>query len=296
MSDDDKLYDKDGNAYQKNWAGQPEQQWDTWRQQPARDNAELENQPSEYAPDGTPLYRQRESSSSSSSSGSSAGGEIILVLLLLVIVLGLVLGPLLFGGWLLYKGWKSQSDNLKWLWVASCFVWAVILGAMFNNLLCFLPYLAVGAGGVYLVQSGKSPQEALSSLFQDIVEWLKGVLNAVKAKLRTAKAKILVAATFMKEEFFRVRYRALIQSKMDDSQYRCEACGFSFQETYSSLGKNYIVAHFVESSFGLSNATLENVALLCANCHAMVHIQNPPLSLEGLRQLIKEHQTQAKSI
>ena len=68
MSDDnDTLRDRDGYVYERNWAGQYEKKWDVRRQDYARDKVELEYQPSEHAPDGTPLYRGREITPSSPS-------------------------------------------------------------------------------------------------------------------------------------------------------------------------------------------------------------------------------------
>ncbi|MEA4908424.1 MAG: hypothetical protein VB089_12430 [Anaerolineaceae bacterium] len=88
-NDNDILRDKDGYIYEKNWAGQYERKWDSWRQDYARDRAELEYQPSEHSWDGTGLYRQRETPSSSSSSTSD--GEMALALIAFVVFLAISL-------------------------------------------------------------------------------------------------------------------------------------------------------------------------------------------------------------
>jgi hypothetical protein len=80
MSDDDTRLDREGNVYKQNWAGQYEQQWDTWRQQPARDDSATEPGADAQSWDGTPLYR-RSAPTSSSSDGGAAGGLLVLAIM-----------------------------------------------------------------------------------------------------------------------------------------------------------------------------------------------------------------------
>jgi len=92
---------------------------------------------------------------------------------------------------------------------------------------------------------------------------------------------------FKKEATFKSRNRLLIQSKKALSNYRCEVCDFNFSENYGSLGKEYIIAHHLEpigQRKELSKTTLDDIALLCANCHSMAHKKNPPVPLENLKK------------
>ena len=70
----------------------------------------------------------------------------------------------------------------------------------------------------------------------------------------------------------------------------CWACGFNFQEFYGPLGYGYVVIHHTTplSQLGPDYALdpQNDLIPLCANCHAIVHRSNPPLSLEDLRALI----------
>jgi hypothetical protein len=68
--------DTDGNIYEKNQAGQYEKKWDMLSQDYAKGHTEREYQPSEYAWDGTPLYRRRDISSNSPGSALSLDGII----------------------------------------------------------------------------------------------------------------------------------------------------------------------------------------------------------------------------
>jgi hypothetical protein len=40
---------------------------------------------------------------------------------------------------------------------------------------------------------------------------------------------------------------------------------------------------------GTSKTTLDDIALVCANCHAMIHAKNPPISIEEMRKLVTHH-------
>jgi predicted HNH restriction endonuclease len=71
----------------------------------------------------------------------------------------------------------------------------------------------------------------------------------------------------------------------------CEACSFDFEERYGSRGKGFIEAHHtkpVETLVEGSKTKLEDLALLCANCHRMVHAARPWLSIEALQTLLKQ--------
>lgn len=68
--------------------------------------------------------------------------------------------------------------------------------------------------------------------------------------------------------------------------YSCLACGFDFREHYGDLGSEFIIVHHVVpvSQIGADYVVnpLEDLISLCANCHAMIHRQDPPLSLKQL--------------
>ena len=111
--------------------------------------------------------------------------------------------------------------------------------------------------------------------------------NRSKALL---KQEALEGQINRRELVFRRRNSSLIQAKKANSDYRCEVCDFSFEEAYGPIGHEYIVAHHVEPLSNRSKpsmTSLGDIALLCANCHAMVHTSNPPLSLDQLRRSLR---------
>lgn len=76
-----------------------------------------------------------------------------------------------------------------------------------------------------------------------------------------------------------------------DPLLRCEICGFSFVEKYGELGNNFIEAHHTipVSQLSLESMTKEkDIALVCPNCHRMLHRYRPWLCLEELGNIIKK--------
>ena len=72
--------------------------------------------------------------------------------------------------------------------------------------------------------------------------------------------------------------------------YLCLACGFDFKKVYGDLGNEFIIVHHIipVSQIGpdyLINPS-KDLVTLCANCHAMIHREDPPLSLEKLRSKV----------
>lgn len=63
----------------------------------------------------------------------------------------------------------------------------------------------------------------------------------------------------------------------------CEACGFSFEDAYGSLGRDYCEVHHREqlANNKARNRTLSDLAILCSNCHRMIHRTKPLLSVEN---------------
>ena len=93
----------------------------------------------------------------------------------------------------------------------------------------------------------------------------------------------------------RERSRKLVEQRKlkairEIGRLRCDACSFDFEERYGPRGKGFIEAHHtkpVETLVEGSKTKLDDLALLCANCHRMVHATRPWLTISQLRELIR---------
>jgi len=74
----------------------------------------------------------------------------------------------------------------------------------------------------------------------------------------------------------------------------CEGCGFDFHSFYGARGRGFIECHHVRplaSRDSAENTHINDLALLCANCHRMIHRERPWLSVDGLRSLLATRKT-----
>ena len=77
-----------------------------------------------------------------------------------------------------------------------------------------------------------------------------------------------------------------------DPLLRCQVCGFSFVKVYGRLGEGFIEAHHVVPLSELSEETktkIEDIALVCPNCHKMLHRYRPWLSTMELKTIVKSN-------
>ncbi len=69
----------------------------------------------------------------------------------------------------------------------------------------------------------------------------------------------------------------------------CEVCDFNFEDKYKSLGRGFAECHHRKP---LSELTQENkiqlkdLAIVCANCHRMLHRTRPLKTVEELKKMI----------
>ena len=95
-----------------------------------------------------------------------------------------------------------------------------------------------------------------------------------------------------KIEIFSTRYERnskLRKKAIEIHGLKCEVCGFSFEETYGEIGKNYIEVHHIKP---ISEGEREvdprtDLVCLCSNCHRMIHHQKKRvLSVDELKGMI----------
>lgn len=69
----------------------------------------------------------------------------------------------------------------------------------------------------------------------------------------------------------------------------CEVCGFDFEKTYGAIGIDFIEAHHLVPVSKLkpdAKTHLKDLAMVCANCHRMLHSKQPWLDMNDLRKAL----------
>ncbi len=150
--------------------------------------------------------------------------------------------------------------------------------------------------------------------FWDQPDRLQAVAAAIRKALSSGHADLLQnKADEMDEEAeegriltkmhrHRERDRALIEKAKKarlkrGEKLRCEACDFSFEDVYGSIGSDFIEVHHTKPLSDLPHeggkTKISDLALLCANCHRMVHRRRPWLSIEKLKFLLQQSESES---
>lgn len=93
---------------------------------------------------------------------------------------------------------------------------------------------------------------------------------------------------------FRERDRTLInKKKASTNPLVCECCTFDFSKTYPDLGNGFIECHhIIPINKGERISKLEHLALVCSNCHRMLHRKNKKneyYTVEELKDIINKN-------
>jgi 5-methylcytosine-specific restriction protein A len=94
----------------------------------------------------------------------------------------------------------------------------------------------------------------------------------------------------------RERNRKLVESKRHhaikrDGKLVCEICGFDFVIRYGDRGLGFIECHHTKPIETLAEGHkthIDDLALVCANCHRMIHRTRPWLSVADLKESMKD--------
>jgi 5-methylcytosine-specific restriction enzyme A len=129
-------------------------------------------------------------------------------------------------------------------------------------------------------------------------ERLEATANTIRANLTTLapadaedvvdapEGRILTRAHRVRERSAKLRRKKLVLALEEFGKLECEVCGFDFATVYGKRGKGFMECHHTIPLRDLKpgvRTRLEDLALLCANCHRMIHVGSPWLTLSQLR-------------
>jgi 5-methylcytosine-specific restriction protein A len=141
-------------------------------------------------------------------------------------------------------------------------------------------------------------------------ERLEATANAIKDNYRLvdipisqddeAEEEFAEGRLLTRLHILRERNQSLVKKKKEHvlketSKLLCEVCNFDFATTYGDLGVGFAECHHTKplSTFQPNDKTkLSDLAIVCANCHRMLHQGKELTSIEELRGLVSNQRAQ----
>jgi 5-methylcytosine-specific restriction protein A len=135
-------------------------------------------------------------------------------------------------------------------------------------------------------------RERLRNVAQGIVESM--MPTPTKSLIEDEEDEFPEGKVLYRQHRFRERNRRLVSAAKTNAlrkgKLSCDICGFDFYKTYGELGKGFIECHHTVpvSEYAKNKGTkLKDLALVCSNCHRMLHRRRPWLLVPELSELIK---------
>ncbi|ENV01073.1 MULTISPECIES: HNH endonuclease [Acinetobacter] len=100
----------------------------------------------------------------------------------------------------------------------------------------------------------------------------------------------------IRKHLVRERNLSIIKQKKqkilaDFGKLECEVCHFDFEKNYGEIGKEFCEVHHLiplSQAESIVKTKLEDLAVVCSNCHRMLHKGQPLLEIHELKMLIKK--------
>jgi 5-methylcytosine-specific restriction protein A len=107
--------------------------------------------------------------------------------------------------------------------------------------------------------------------------------------VHAAEGRILLSRHVRRERNSKLRARKIAAVRVAGGTLACEVCGFDFEMRYGERGSGYVEVHHVLPLHvsGVVRTRLSDLAILCSNCHRMMHRQ-PWTTPEELRSSLSK--------
>lgn len=165
-------------------------------------------------------------------------------------------------------------------------------------------YLARGRKG--LAHGSHGDQEVWEEFAEDRPR-LRATAAAIRAALEltpeivavpdnSTDAEAAEGALLTRMHHYRERDASLARKRKEQARgvhgrLSCEACEFDFAEAYGERGEGFIEVHHTKALETLkpgAKTKLSELAILCANCHRMVHAKRPWLTMDELKEIVRK--------
>jgi HNH endonuclease len=110
------------------------------------------------------------------------------------------------------------------------------------------------------------------------------------------------ARRLARERYYFARNPALVRAAKQHYGYGCQVCEFTFEGMYGDVGHEYIECHHKnplserpeEEQQEAATTGIDEVAVVCANCHRMLHRRRPALTIDELREFVSRSRNHAR--
>jgi 5-methylcytosine-specific restriction enzyme A len=156
------------------------------------------------------------------------------------------------------------------------------------------------------LSQGNKLEREVWELYAGNPELLRQIAEAIRAGSRMLEAefpettedddegcpegKVLYRLHRMRERDKSVIEKAKKRAKTNHGRLACVICGFDFSERYGLHGEDFIEGHHTKPVSTLPESSVTNVsdiALVCSNCHRMIHHRQPWLTVEALKSIYR---------
>lgn len=152
---------------------------------------------------------------------------------------------------------------------------------------------------------GNKMEEEVWDLYSSDIPALTAAKNAIVENIKFIKDhKVTHTPDFVEEasegrlltrvHVTRERNQGLIKRKKKSvlsktGSLKCEVCSFDFKQVYGALGEGFAECHHVKPVSQLTpneKTNINDLAILCANCHRMIHRERPWKTVEELKSIL----------
>lgn len=137
--------------------------------------------------------------------------------------------------------------------------------------------------------------EKLSAVSKQIVDHIYSDSKLVpesgddEGEEEAQEGRLLTKVHRYRERDTKLVKRKKAKFKKIEGRLFCEGCGFDFEKTYGLRGVDFIECHHTKpvSELGVGQVThLDDLVLVCSNCHRMIHRKKPWLSMTELKTIL----------
>lgn len=107
--------------------------------------------------------------------------------------------------------------------------------------------------------------------------------------IEATEGRILTRIHQKRERSVKLTKKKKQQVLKKTGQLECEVCGFDYERRYGKHGKGFAECHHIKPVSEIQEeevTKLSDLAIVCANCHRMIHKSKPWLSLDEAKELL----------